>query len=144
MTPENPLTKIETDWLKRWNLYAPQNIAITDGDTGRNINYAELYRMSLIGAEKLKRDFGVECGDRVAVLSMNEPEYVAMFFAAQRLGAILVPINYRLTGPEIEHILTDCSPKLLVVQSDFMAAVENTSKTSRPKHILAMTGPGSW
>ncbi|MFH1116837.1 MAG: AMP-binding protein [Pseudomonadota bacterium] len=66
---------------------------------------------------------GVEAGDRVAVLAQNCLEYVYLYAAAAKLGAILLPINWRLSTDEIQHVLSDGSPKLFFVDSDYQAAV---------------------
>jgi fatty-acyl-CoA synthase len=113
--------QIELDWLKKWNTYSPLKTAIKDGDTGREYNYHDFYKTSLQAAAYLKDKFQISKGDRVAVLSSNELEYVFLFFALQRLGAILVPINFRLTEREITHIINDSSPKLLLFQAEFLA-----------------------
>jgi len=115
----------ELDWLKRWKMYAPQNIAIQDGDTGVQLTYHELYNRSCSGTRVLQK-LKVKKGDRIAVLSLNELDYVVLFFAAQRLGAILVPINYRLTQREVDHILADCKPSLIVSQNEFASLVEKS------------------
>lgn len=110
---------MELDWLKRWNLYAPKKMAVQDGETGRSFSFNQLYRASVAKANELRDRFQIQKGDRVAVLAMNDLEYLVLFFATQRLGAVLVPINFRLTYREIEHIVTDCSPRLLVHQSEY-------------------------
>ncbi len=71
---------MELDWLKRWNLYSPQSIAIKDGETGREFSYAKLYELAQRGAHLLYDKFGISKGDRVAVLAANELEYVFLFF----------------------------------------------------------------
>lgn len=134
---------IELDWLKRWNLYAPQSVALKDGETGREYTYRDLYQASHIGADLLKREFGVQSGDRIAILSTNELEYVALFFAAQRLGAILVPVNYRLTPREVEHIVRDCEPKLIVFQKEFGPLIQELSPDLRSQQLL-LQGPDSF
>lgn len=115
----------ELDWLKKWNTYSPQRTAIKDGDSGREYNYQDFYRTTLQASLYLKDTYRIETGDRVAVLSSNELEYIFLFFALQRLGAILVPVNFRLTEREINHIVTDCSPKLLLYQSEFSDVAVN-------------------
>jgi len=117
----------ELDWLKQWKLYSPDAIAIKDGDTGREISYGQFYSAATVGASFLRSKFQIQPGDRVAILSTNELEYVFLFFALQRLGATLVPINYRLTQREVEHIVTDCTPKLVVYQSEYTELVSNLS-----------------
>lgn len=117
----------ELDWLKKWNMYSPTGVAIKDGDTGREFTYAQFYQAATHGAAFLKSEYGVGPGDRVAVLSTNELEYVFLFFAVQRLGATLVPINFRLTQREVEHIVSDCQPKLLVHQPEYAPIVKSLS-----------------
>ncbi len=58
---------------------------------------------------------GIQKGDRIGVLAYNDLRFFDMFGAAAAVGAIVVPINWRLSMDEIRHILTDCSPKLLCV-----------------------------
>lgn len=135
---------MEMDWLKKWNLYSPNNVALMDGDTGREITYSQLYQSACVGAEVLKKQFHIESGDRIAVLSVNELEYITLFFAAQRLGAMIVPINYRLTAREVEHIVGDCKPKLLVHESSFDDLVQQLTAGVRPEQCLHLIGKNSF
>ncbi|UOF00148.1 class I adenylate-forming enzyme family protein [Bdellovibrio reynosensis] len=116
---------MELDWLKHWNLETPNKIAIKDGDSGKEIPYADLFRLSNQAARFLINTYQIKKGDRVAVLSTNELEYVFLFFALQRLGAILVPINFRLTQREVDHIISDSQPQLVLFQEAFGGIVEN-------------------
>jgi fatty-acyl-CoA synthase len=125
----NPHTNYELDWLKQWKQYSPDAVALKDGDTGREVTYAQLFAAASTGAAYLKSQFQIQAGDRVAILSLNELEYVFLFFALQRLGATLVPINYRLTQREVEHIVSDCTPKLVVYQAEYASIV---SKLNHP------------
>ena len=86
------------------------------GEDGRTLTYSELYQQSLALAQVLAERFQIERGDRVACLAQNELEYISLFFALQRLGAILVPINFRFTESEVAHIVGDCGAKLLIAQ----------------------------
>lgn len=132
---------MELDWLKRWNLYSPKNIAIKDGETGREFSYAKLFELANRGAHFLHNDYDIRKGDRVAVLASNELEYVFLFFALQRLGAILVPVNFRLTQREVDHIISDCSPKLILFQDAYSSIVNNLP--GKPANLL-LQGPGSF
>ncbi|MBX3039702.1 MAG: o-succinylbenzoate--CoA ligase [Bdellovibrionaceae bacterium] len=131
MTPE-----FELDWLKRWAAYAPRSVAIQDGDSGKRFTYSEFFQAAARGAQALSEKFGITRGDRVAVLSLNELDYVVLFFALQRLGATLVPINFRLTAREIAHVLKDCEPKLLVTQDEFSAALSDIDPAVLPRTLL--------
>lgn len=136
--------QIELDWLKKWNLYSPQATAIKDGDTGREISYAQFHQLSSRGAQVLSEKFGIRKGDRVAVLSLNELEYVFLFFALQRLGATLVPMNFRLTQREVDHVISDCKPKLIVYQNEFSTLVESLQPPLAPEFRYLLTGENSF
>lgn len=115
-----------TDWFAHWAKISPKNIALKDAETGIEYSYEQSYRAITTLAYQLKKQFKIEKGDRVAVLATNEVEYVFLFFATQRLGAILVPINFRLTSREIQHIVSDSEPKLLIHQEQFTSVVNET------------------
>src|SRR5437868_7493208 len=122
---------MELDWLKRWDLYAPEKVAVKDGETGASLTYRQLFHAALAKAQELKSQYQIGKGDRVSVLAMNELDYFILFFAAQRLGAILVPINFRLTYREVEHIVSDCAPKLMVYQEAFQELVDQLAKDKK-------------
>lgn len=109
----------ELDWLARWKLYSPEAVALQCGETGRALSYLKLWEQSQALASALRARFGVARGDRVACLAQNELEYISLFFAVQRLGAILVPVNFRFTASEVEHVLRDSGAKVLIAQSSY-------------------------
>ncbi|MGE4133741.1 MAG: class I adenylate-forming enzyme family protein [Bdellovibrionales bacterium] len=111
------------DWLKQWSKYSPQAVALQMGETGQAYTYQECFNIACRLAFVLKSRFQVGPGDRVACMSQNELEYILLFYATQRLGAILVPVNFRFTSPEVEHIVRDCGAKLLIAQECFQDVV---------------------
>src|SRR5687768_12378001 len=70
-------------------------------------------------AGALRERLGVESGDRVAHLGANSPELLDLVFACARLGAILVPLNWRLAPPEHDYILDRCRPRVLFAEPEF-------------------------
>ncbi|HZC78719.1 MAG TPA: AMP-binding protein, partial [Ktedonobacterales bacterium] len=74
-------------------------------------------------ARALKTQLGIGRGDRVAVLCANHPDMLVLLYACARLGAMLVPLNWRLAVPEQIHILTDASVKALVVEESLAAVI---------------------
>jgi fatty-acyl-CoA synthase len=134
---------MELDWLKRWNQYSPGKIALKDGETGRAFTYGQLYHATLTKAHELRTRYSIQKSDRIAVISNNDLDYVVLFFAAQRLGAILVPVNFRLTYREVEHIVTDSEPALLVYQETFadLAAQLFENKKVTQKALLSSRIP---
>ncbi|RYZ98164.1 MAG: AMP-dependent synthetase, partial [Proteobacteria bacterium] len=101
--------------------------------------YQDFYRRSGALAKRLGKDFGIAKGDRVAVFAHNEPETFFLFFAPQRLGAILVPVNFRFTAREVDHVLEDSGARLLFFGQNLEATV---LKLKRPPVCLKMEGPG--
>ena len=88
---------------------------------------------------------GVGHGDRVGLLALNEPEYLDMYFGLGKIGAILVPINYRLAGPEIEYILNDAGVKLLVFGPQYVEVVDSFRNNVPAEHFVAiMDDPPEW
>lgn len=116
---------LELDWLKKWNQYSPENIAVEDGDTGEFYTYGACFELSKKMAAHLYQEFGIRNGDRVALLAQNEMDTFILFFALARIGATLVPINHRLAAPEVEHILNDSQSSLALVQSDLKHLVSH-------------------
>src|SRR5436309_8641601 len=88
----------------------------------RPIAYADLdERVDLTAAALV--GFGVDRGDRVALLAGNVPEFVYGLYGALRLGAIACPLNVMLTPEELEHILTDCGAKMAIVDLGALAGL---------------------
>src|SRR3954454_3200306 len=110
-----------SDLIDRNAAFAPDKPAIRFG--GATLTYAALTERIAATARALKSQLGVGRGDRVAVLSLNHPDYLVLLYACARLGAILVPLNWRLAVPEQVFILTDASVKALVVEQGFAAVI---------------------
>ena len=70
------------------------------------------------------RNSGIEKGDRIGVLGKNSLEYFLLYGAAAALGAIVLPINWRLSIEEVEYNLNDCEPKLIFVDHEFQETIE--------------------
>lgn len=83
---------------------------------GRRVDYAALYRVSKQAAHGI-RAAGLKPGDRLAYLGKESEHYYELLFGAAKSGTVLVPINWRLTAAEVEHILRDSGSSLLFVDS---------------------------
>ena len=106
------------DWIAHHAGRRPRQLAIHDLQTARKLTYAELDRRTGQLTAALAT-MGIARGDRVALLAPNCAEYFELQFACGRLGAIMLPLNWRLTVPELKYILGDSTPKLLVHDSSF-------------------------
>src|SRR3954470_1199028 len=109
------------DLIDRNAAFAPDKPAIRFA--GSTLTYAALAERIAASARALKSQLGIGRGDRVAILSLNHPDYLVLLYACARLGAMLVPLNWRLAIPEQLFILTDASVKALVVEQGFSAII---------------------
>ncbi len=82
------------------------------------LSYADHYRLVALLARSLIDRYGVRKGDRVAIAMRNLPEWSIAFWAAAAIGAIVVPLNAWMTGPELEYCLSDCGATLLIADLD--------------------------
>lgn len=94
--------------------------AIVEPVIGRRLTFTELNRASNRVANGLL-GLGVRKGDRVGLLLMNGAEFVASFFGAAKIGAVVVPLNWRLVPDELEFILADSGTKVLLFSEEFSA-----------------------
>lgn len=109
--------------LRRRAFISPQLEAIVEPTAGwRRLTFRELNARSNRVANALRAD-GVKPGDRVALLMMNGAEFVETFYAAAKVGAANVPLNWRLVADELEFILKDSGTTVLVFDDSFAALV---------------------
>jgi len=87
---------------------------------------------------------GIKKGERVATLMVNSSEFLEIFFACSKTGMIIVPLNFRLAIPELEYIINDCTPNVLIYSSDFIEKVEEIKAAPcEIKHYLKHKGDES-
>ncbi|MBD3220023.1 AMP-binding protein [bacterium] len=108
----------QVDWLARWAVYTPSARMLRDHARDREWSYGEADGRVSALARHLADDLGIARGDRVAVLAQNRAETVFLYLACVRLGAVLVPLNFRLTSRELDILVADCEPRLLLVGAD--------------------------
>jgi len=126
------------DWITRWAKIQPEKIAIISENTpysyreiNSNINRISHFFLNL----------GVKKGDRVALLLRNSRQYIEMFFAISRIGAIMVALNWRLALPELEFIIRDSGADVIVFDYEFMENAEELRKTLPVKtHVACLAG----
>jgi fatty-acyl-CoA synthase len=110
------------DWTERLaQLFADREAIVDVDDKGQvrqRISYAELRQRVAATAAALV-ELGVKQGARVAIVSKNRVEHLELMFACARLGALFLPVNWRLAAPEIHYILSDSTPAVVVVEGGF-------------------------
>src|SRR5262245_50952422 len=106
--------------LLRWRARRHPELAAT-WFQGRTRTFAELEASTSALAAGLVRDLGVQPGDRVAILDKNSDEYLELLFALDKAGAVGVPVNWRLTPPEVAKVVGDADPVAVVVGEELRA-----------------------
>ena len=104
----------------------------------RRLSYAAFSARIEQTARALKAEFGVSRGDRVAILSLNRPDYLVLLYACARLGAMLVPLNWRLAVAEQLFILSDASVKVLVLEQAFAAVLPALEKSLPETSVVGL------
>lgn len=123
--------------VQRWSELHPQKPALIFKE--QTITYEQLNHRSNRTACWLQ-SMGIEKGDRIAVMLRNEPEFIELYLACARLGAIFVPVNFRLALPELAYTLDNSKPRLFVFDPEYLDMVEQLDlKNSLPPILLATT-----
>jgi fatty-acyl-CoA synthase len=106
------------DWTEHNASIRPDKVAILDSDTQQTLTYKQLNtRANKLGS--WLQNNHVKKGDRVALLLPNCPEFFEAQFACSKIGAICLPLNWRLTAPELDYILKDSTPTVLLHDEKF-------------------------
>ncbi len=128
-------------WVQRWaELYPEKPALIVDHAP---ITYRELSVRTNRTATWLQ-DAGIEKGDRVAVLLENCPEFIELYLACAQIGAIFVPLNFRLTAGELDYLIRNSRPRLFVFGESVRRAVDQLDLCSyRPPLQAAVVHDGA-
>ena len=125
------------EWLSKHCLRRPKAEAVVVDDI--RLTYAELNSRVNRLANALT-GLGVNKGDRVAALMFNASEYAEVTFALAKLGAILVPLNYRLAPPELEYILNDSGSRVLVYANDLAFLIDDNRENIGIEKYIGIGG----
>jgi fatty-acyl-CoA synthase len=111
-----------SDLIDRNAHFTPDKLALGTPDAA--LSYAELAHRVAAAASALKSELGIGRGDRIAVLASNQPDYLVLLYACARLGALLVPLSWRLAVPEQLFILGDARVKAVLLEAAFADVAE--------------------
>ena len=127
------------DWIAHHADNRASKEAVRDLGTGRSFTYGDLdQRVDAMAA--YFASLGIGRGDRVGVLAHNGVEFFDVQFACARTGAICVLLNWRLTVSELEYILNDSSPDLLVHDVSFAESAEELRRRCGIETLLEIDG----
>src|SRR5262245_14607462 len=129
-----PLTPI--DFARRTRKLHPEREAVVDG--ALRLTYESFFARCDRWSGALQR-LGVRRGDRVAYISPNTHAHLESFYAVPQIGAVLVPINFRLIGTDFEYILNHCGASVVCVHSDQLDAVDAIrTKLRHVRHAVVL------
>ena len=107
------------DWIRHGAALYPARLAMVDMESGRHITYAAFHERAERLADALASKWNVRAGDRVAILAHSTTDIFELQMACLRIGAVLVPMNWRLAEAELRVIGADCAPKVLFADGEF-------------------------
>ena len=132
-----------SNWIERQADFAPERCALRFTD--QELTYVQLAARIDQLSHALVTELEVRRGDRVAYLGLNSPEIISLLFACSRIGAVLVPLNWRLAGPEHAYLLDHANPCALFVEPEFTDHVENISDSVGPAlRVTCGEGRDGW
>ena len=133
---ETPLTPLE--FARRARKVYPEQIAVIDGES--RWTYAQFFDRCDRWSAALQR-LGVGEGDRVAYIAPNTHAQLESFYAVPQLGAVLVPINYRLTADDFLYLINHCGARVVCAHRDYLEAIDSIrSQLPSVEHFVALTG----
>src|ERR1044071_8734880 len=133
---ETPLTPLE--FGRRTRKLYPQRTALVEGDS--RWTYAHfLDRCDRWSA--VLQHLGVGSGDRVAYLAPNTHAQLESFYAVPQVGAVLVPLNYRLTGDDFVYLINHSGARVVCADNDYLATIDSIrDQLPNIDHFIALTG----
>src|SRR2546428_7925002 len=133
---ETPLTPLE--FMRRTRRLHPQREAVVDG--GLRLTYEQFLDRCDRWSATLQQ-LGVRQGDRVAYIAPNTHAQLESFYAVPQIGAVLVPINYRLTPDDFVYLINHSGARVICAHSDYLEAIDSIrSQLPNVEHFVALEG----
>ena len=129
-----------SDILSRRSDLTPDREAFHDLASGVHYTYRQLNERANCAANFLFERFGVRKADRVSILAHNSLAYVDLLYGLGKIGAILAPLNWRLTSRELAFIVNDCQPKVLIVGPEFVSVFNEMKDSIQVEYVISLEG----
>ncbi len=131
------------DWIRHHTRFSPGKEALVDLASDRAFTYGELDARIDRAALYLRDGLGIERGDRVAVICHNDSDVFEIQFACRRLGAVFMPLNWRLAVAELEYICNDGGPKVLIHGLEFASQATEIQQLCAIPHLVSLNNGGA-
>ena len=132
------------DWIAHFGRRTPDKIAVVDLGSGRRHTYAQFNARIARLATHLREKLAIKRGDRVAVLALNTTDTLEVQFACGRLGAVFLPLNTRLTVPELHYIVGDAAPSLMIHDTELAETARSVAKLCKVASTLSLGPDGTF
>ncbi len=133
---ETPLTPM--DFARRARKLYGDRDAVVDGDL--RLTYAQFFDRCDRWSSSLQQ-LGIGQGDRIAYIASNTHAQLESFYAVPQIGAVLVPINYRLTADDFVYLINHSGARVVCAQSDYLSGIESIrSQLPTVDHFVALDG----
>src|SRR2546423_1085116 len=133
---ETPLTPI--DFARRARKLYGDREAVVDGDS--RLTYDQFFKRCDRWSATLQQ-LGVRQGDRVAYISPNTQAQLESFYAVPQIGAVLVPINYRLTPDDFVYLINHSGARVVCAHSDYLEAIDGIRpQLQSVDHFVSLAG----
>src|SRR2546423_4599449 len=132
---ETPLTPLE--FARRARKLYPDRVAVMDGNS--RWTYAQFLDRCDRWSAALQK-LGIKSGDRVAYLSPNTHAQLESFYAVPQIGAVLVPLNYRLTADDFVYLINHSGSRMVCADRDYLRAIDGIrSQLPKVEHFVALS-----
>lgn len=128
-----------SDWIAFHADRTPDKLAAIDQATGRRFSYADLEHRTSRLATYLRDEWGVQRGDRVAILAKNSTDYFEFQFACAKVGAMMLPLNWRLAEQELSFILNDAGAIGIIYDAEFAPRLAQIHAPTIKHHLCIET-----
>src|SRR6266851_1421321 len=132
------------DWIAHFARRTPDKLAVVDLASERRLDYAQFDARISHLATHLRDGVKIARGDRVAVLAHNTTDTLEVQFACGRIGAVFLPLNTRLTVPELQYIVGDAAPKLMIHDAALADLALAVAKRCQVPSALLLGAGGSY
>lgn len=132
---------LASDWIAFHADRTPEKLAMIDQGTGRRFSYGAMNERAARLAGYLRAAWGVQAGDRLAILAKNSTDYFEFQYACAKLGALMLPLNWRLAEQELRFILQDSGAVGLLYDAEFAERAQ-ALRQAPLQHLLRIDGYG--
>src|SRR5246500_1269193 len=132
---ETPLTPLE--FARRSRQLYPEREAVVDGDL--RLSYQQFFDRCDAWSAALEA-LGVKQGDRVAYIAPNTHAQLESFYAVPQIGAVLVPLNYRLTADDFVYLINHSGSRMVCADRDYLGTIDSIrEQLPKVEHFVALS-----